>query len=339
MSIETIYFLIGTIFLITLNFILRKFNFLIEDENKSLHRKIFATEIKKVQSGGMFLLVSLAIFTFEQNIYLTISLILMFILGILSDIDFISSPKVRFFFQIFIIIFLIIFTSTYVEQTKIILLDYFIQNYIFSFFFTSFCLLILINGCNFIDGVNNLLIGYFLIISLCIFYITSENNEITFNETYINFAIISLIILLVFNFFSIIIMGDSGAYVLGLFFGFTLIHFSNDNLDISPIYILNLLWYPAFENLFSILRKLKMKISISKPDNFHLHHLIFKFIDKKFKNNSYINSVTGLLINIFNLFTLSIATIVSNHSLYLSLILIFNISSYILIYFYMLRKN
>ena len=128
MSIETIYFLIGTIFLITLNFILRKFNFLIEDENKSLHRKIFATEIKKVQSGGMFLLVSLAIFTFEQNIYLTISLILMFILGILSDIDFISSPKVRFFFQIFIIIFLIIFTSTYVEQTKIILLDYFIQN-------------------------------------------------------------------------------------------------------------------------------------------------------------------------------------------------------------------
>tara|TARA_Y100001936_G_C16055881_1_gene660961 strand:+ start:352 stop:756 length:405 start_codon:yes stop_codon:yes gene_type:complete len=134
-------------------------------------------------------------------------------------------------------------------------------------------------------------------------------------------------------------MGDSGAYVLGLFFGFTLIHFSNDNLDISPIYILNLLWYPAFENLFSILRKLKMKISISKPDNFHLHHLIFKFIDKKFKNNSYINSVTGLLINIFNLFTLSIATIVSNHSLYLSLILIFNISSYILIYFYMLRKN
>ena len=52
-------------------------------------------------------------------------------------------------------------------------------------------------------------------------------------------------------------MGDSGAYILGLFFGFTLIHFSNDNIDISPIYILVLLWYPAFENLFSILRKLK----------------------------------------------------------------------------------
>ena len=161
MSNELKYFLFGIIFLLILNYILKKFNFLIEDEKKSFHRKIFSTKIKKIQSGGLFLLFTLVLFTFEQNIYLTLSLTLIFILGVLSDIDYMSSPKIRFFFQIFIIIFLIIFTSTYVEQTRIIYLDYLIQNYVFSFIFTSFCFLILINGCNFIDGANNLLIVIF----------------------------------------------------------------------------------------------------------------------------------------------------------------------------------
>ncbi len=338
MTTEIIYLLLGIIFLSILNYLLKKFNLLIEDEQKSTHRKIFSTKIRKVQSGGLFLLIIFTLLNFEQNINLTISLILMFVLGMFSDIDFVRSPKFRFFFQIFIIIFLIFFTSTLVEQTKVIFLDYFIQNYIFSFIFTSFCFLILINGCNFVDGANNLLIGYFLVISICLFYISKENTHIIFNITHIKFIILSLIVLLIFNFLSIIILGDSGAYILGLFFGFILIHFSNDNVDISPIYILNLLWYPAFENLFSILRKLKMKISVSQSDNFHLHHLIFKYINNKYKNNLYNNSLTGVIINIFNFLTLSISTTVFNHSFYLSLILIFNILIYLSIYFYLFKR-
>ena len=70
-------------------------------------------------------------------------------------------------------------------------------------------------------------------------------------------------------------MGDSGAYLLGFLFGYYAIILANENLNISPFYILNLLWYPAFENLFSILRKIKSKISVSTPDNYHLHHFVF----------------------------------------------------------------
>ena len=338
MSIEISYFFLGIISLLILNFLLLKFNFLLEDENKSSHRKIFSTKSQKIQSGGLFFLITLIITTFQQNIYLTVSLILMFVLGMLSDINLLSSPKKRIFFQIFIIIFLINFTSTYVEQTRIIFLDYLIQNFIFSFFFTTFCFLILINGCNFIDGANNLLIGYFLIISLCIFYTLNVNENIYTNQLHINIIILSLVILLIFNFFSKIIMGDSGAYILGLFFGFVLINFSNSNLDISPIYILNLLWYPAFENLFSIIRKLKMKISVSQADNFHLHHIIYKYINGKYKKGNYNNSISGLVINLFNLITISAATTISSHSFYLSLILIFNIFIYLIVYF-LLFKN
>ncbi len=338
MSIEISYFFLGIISLLILNHLLIKFNFLLENENKNSHRKFFSTKSQKIQSGGLFFLIILITITFQQNIYLTLTLISMFVLGMLSDINLLSSPKIRLFFQIFLIIFLINFTSTFVEQTRIIFLDYLIQNVIFSFFFTIFCFLILINGCNFIDGANNLLIGYFLIVSLCVYYTLNINDIVSVNQADIKIIIISLIILLIFNFFSKIIMGDSGAYILGLFFGFTLVNFSNDNLDISPIYILNLLWYPAFENLFSIIRKLKMKISISKADNFHLHHIIYKYIYSKHKGGSYNNSISGLVINFFNLITLSAATTVSNHSFYLSLILIFNISMYVIVYLLLFNK-
>ena len=133
-------------------------------------------------------------------------------------------------------------------------------------------------------------------------------------------------------------MGDSGAYFLGLIFGYFAINLSNNNLDISPIFILNLLWYPAFENLFSIIRKLKTKTSISKPDNLHLHHLIYKKINSKLFKFKYKNSLTGILINFVNLILLFISCLVAHHSIYLSIILILSMFIYLLTY-YNLKKN
>ena len=123
MSIEISYFFLGIISLLILNYLLIKFNFLLENENKNSHRKIFSTKSQKIQSGGLFFLIILITITFQQNIYLTLTLISMFVLGMLSDINLLSSPKIRFFFQILLIIFLINFTSTFVEQTRIIFLD------------------------------------------------------------------------------------------------------------------------------------------------------------------------------------------------------------------------
>ena len=45
-----------------------------------------------------------------------------------------------------------------------------LENTYFKYFFPVFCLLILINGSNFIDGLNGLMLGYFSSIILLIFY-------------------------------------------------------------------------------------------------------------------------------------------------------------------------
>ena len=74
----------------------------------------------------------------------------------------------------------------------------------------------------------------------------------------------------------------------------------SDN-KISPYFIANLLWYPAFENLFSILRRLFYNKKNYLPDNLHLHQLVYKFIKKKnfFKKNYLLSSVTGILLNMY----------------------------------------
>ena len=63
--------------------------------------------------------------------------------------------------------------------------------------------------------------------------------------------------------------------------GFVIIS-SHINNDISPYFFISLIWYPCFENLFSILRKLNREFSPLKPDSKHLHQLIFFFFTKKF---------------------------------------------------------
>ena len=45
-------------------------------------------------------------------------------------------------------------------------------------------------------------------------------------------------------------------------------------------FLLYSLWYPCFENLFSIIRKFNFKKSPISPDNKHLHQLLFIFLKK-----------------------------------------------------------
>ena len=124
-------------------------------------------------------------------------------------------------------------------------------------------------------------------------------------------------------------MGDSGAYLLGLFIGYLLIELHKYHSNISPFYIVLLLWYPCFENLFSIIRKFKLGKSPVSPDSKHLHHLLFYYFKKKIKlNNLASNNYSSLIINSYNFFIL----LLGSYSIYNTQILIILILSNILIY-------
>ena len=287
-------------------------------------------------SGGLIL-----IFTsyYYLNLFYVAYVFFIFLVGFLSDIKIINSPKLRFIIQTLIVFGVIYFSSITVPQTKINFLDQLLTNYIFRIFFTIFCILIVVNGCNFIDGVNTSLIGYCLIISSSLYYLDLNNVEVSQIIKFYNLIPV-LLALFILNFFNKLYMGDGGSYFLGLLFALCLINTYQINNNISPYFIVCLLWYPAFENLFSILRKKVFSRSPFEPDTKHLHQIIFLYLKNKLNIKSiYLNTITGTIINFYNCISVAIATQFYDHTKIQILIIISNIIIYIFFYSRLLSKT
>ena len=164
--------------------------------------------------------------------------------------------------------------------------------------------------------------------------------NIDFDTQNLNIIFVVLLAIFVFNFFEKFFCGDGGSYTISLVVGYFLIELSNLNIIISPYFIACLLWYPAYECLFSMVRKKVKKKEVTGPDSNHFHQLLFVFLSKKMKLKKWIiSSVTGIFINIYNLVIFYIALINVSQTKILISIIILNIFLYNLIYFILKTKN
>ena len=321
-----------------LNFICLNKNVLVDIQKNSDHKKL-TNKLKVPLTGGILIVFSIIFILDEITLLNKFIFLLIFFLGLLSDINKLTSPRIRFLIQLIIVIIYIFLNETYISQIRINVFDnYLFQIILFKIIFTSFCLLILINGSNFIDGVNTLNSGYYLILFCNILFFVS-NHSIILESQNIKILSVVLLVFLIFNIFSKSFLGDSGSYVLSFFSGVFLIELFNENSFISPYYIAILLWYPAFENFFTLTRRLifeKSKIKVA--DNLHLHHLIFLFFKKKNINVKILNTLTGLTINLFNILIFISANKFIYETKKLILILLISIILYLASYF-LLKRN
>jgi UDP-N-acetylmuramyl pentapeptide phosphotransferase/UDP-N-acetylglucosamine-1-phosphate transferase len=324
------------IFSISLIFLQSKYLVLV-DTPKEKHKKNYNKNIPL--SGGIYFFISIFFYSLStiyqyENYVINLFLFFFLILGIFSDLKSNFRPKIRILFQT-VLIFILIFTlDLKINRTGVFFLDYFIQNNIFNLIFTSFCILVLINGTNFCDGVNCNVVGYYLILSFGIF-LSSLNLP---SYLRIESIIIIFFVFYIFNFFKKYFLGDSGVYVVSIFMAIYIIKLININTTISPILALNLLWYPAFENLFSILRRSLHNKKIHAADRKHLHILIFELLKKK-NTTDFSNSLSGLIINIFMFIGIIYSIKYSFSSKILLTILMLNIIIYLIVYFYLFLKK
>jgi len=288
--------------------------------------------------GGFLVLSSFIMVYFNENNFLFfLFLFFLFLLGIISDSKKIQSAKFRLFFQFLIILIYIVFADIRLSSTGVLILDDYNKYDVFNYLFVSFCLLILINGSNFIDGLNGLCLGYYLLILLFLLSININNTLFSDNLGLIIFGI-SLIVLLIFNFSNQIFMGDNGSYILAMIFGFNLIDIYNNNNFISPFYIILLLWYPCFELLFSIIRKFNFGNSPLDPDTNHLHQLIFFLISKKYKLKKIIsNNLASLILLTYNFAIFYLAYKNISHSQLQIILFILSIILYCFVYLKLLN--
>lgn len=254
---------------------------------------------------------------------------LIFLLGLLSDLKFLKSPYFRMIIQ-FILIFLFVYLINLdLRDTRVLFVDKVLDNQFTKFIFLAFCIVILINGNNFIDGLNGLSLGYFIVINFVI--LISFNNDLL-DTDFMKIFLGVKVILLFFNYCNKIFLGDNGSYLLGFFFSFYLITIYNQIDFISPFFIILLLWYPSFELLFSIIRKLKFDKSPLYPDNNHLHHLIYFYFFNKNKNQLLSNNLSSLTINLYNFIIIFIGSLKVNNTQYQALLIAISILIYSLSY-------
>jgi UDP-N-acetylmuramyl pentapeptide phosphotransferase/UDP-N-acetylglucosamine-1-phosphate transferase len=336
---DNIFYVILTTFLLasTVIYFFNKNNILIDQIFYSDHKKLKNNSLKSPSLCGGIIIFICSVLFFKNLFLLIFFSLLILITGLLSDTNRISSPKKRIFFQIIICFGFVKLNNLGIQDLRLETLNYLLNFNFISIFFTVFCILILINGSNFLDGLNTLVIGYY---SLVIFFLIllSSNFNLSINPN-INFLLIFLLVLFFFNFFGKIYLGDSGSYLIGFYIAYFVIDFSLRNSFVSPYLICFFLWYPAFENLFSILRRVLSKDKVDKADQYHLHQMIYNyFVNKKITKIKYINTLVANLINIYNLIIFTCFYKFYLNTKILIIIVMINIIIYLIIYFIMKIK-
>jgi len=202
------------------------------------------------------------------------------------------------------LITLFITTTAYFFCEVNILTTPFNENFYLALYLSVICLMVLfINACNIIDGLNGLLLGvFFIFLAKVLFtYNLSTNLE---GLILILFFVFS--ISFIFNFpYPKVFLGDTGSYLIGFIISVIIIDIYVNDKNASILELLFLVIYPLFEIIFSIFRRIIYRKSIFTADFNHLHSKLFISMKKRFVSDNYANNISTIIIlsilMIFNL--------------------------------------
>jgi len=279
---------------------------------KKIYNFFLDKDFKKKQSfhyrptpkfGGIFLILFLflSLCFFEKNFFLIKIIIIstfFFFLGFFGDLFKSFRPHHRFLIMILGCLIFLIFFDIKIFDFQFHLFDTLNKKIYFSYLIVLFAIIFIVNGANFIDGFNGLLIIHVMILFAILAYLNYQKLGSNYIFYFCLYLIFIYFILLFLNFpFARIFMGDSGSYLSGSLLAITSIETSNVNPSIPKFLFACILFYLFFEVFFSFFRKLSNKQNPFLPDRFHLHMLLFKFLIKKKIKKKNANYLCGLILN------------------------------------------
>ena len=241
--------------------------------------------------GGLTLIILFLLNYQYFNFHIIIASIVLFFLGFCSDLKIIKSPYLRFILMLIPISIFIYYSNLSISSNNFPVIGELIENKLFNFIFLLTCILIIVNGCNFIDGVNNNLNIYFILFNLTVIYLKYINDiNLDHNIVFLVFSVIFFF----FNYKNILMAGDSGSYLVGFISSVEAVMITNQIENLSKYFAILLLAYPSYEVLFSMIRKRKNNFFF--PDGKHLHLLLIKFNKKNHIKTSFQLNFINLII-------------------------------------------
>ena len=238
-----------------------------------------------------------------------------FLLGLYDD-RFKLNPDKKFILSIILaILALTLNKNLLIENFNLSFYDKTIILNEFSFFFTLFCIIILINALNFYDGIN----GQSLIFFIIVFGYLSLQSPLQLLYLILIFICVFILFL---NLKNKVFLGDSGIYVLGSILVILLIYEHNIFRTIKfadEIFLLLIL--PGVDLLRLTLTRIINGKSAFYGDRNHIHHLLIKKYSLLFSN--------------FTLFSISVIPVILYTYLKFSFFFVFFI--FLVIYFFLIQ--
>jgi UDP-GlcNAc:undecaprenyl-phosphate GlcNAc-1-phosphate transferase len=261
-----------------INLITEKLNLIdYPDKKRKLHKK------KTPLIGGLiiflcfvYLIVIDQLFSINSNYIFKMIFILspIFIIGLLDDIHNFSPANKTISLSLLILLFLyfdkqFLLKELYFDDFKKI----YLLNDLFSYFITTFCLLLLINAFNMTDGVNGLahsILFLWLIILIILFNL---------NITFYFFALI-IFLSFILNYHGKYFLGNSGSLFLSSFIGLLTIYLYNSNLNFRNLInvekIILIFLIPGLDMLRLFILRISNNKSPFSGDVNHFHHYLVK---------------------------------------------------------------
>ena len=211
---------------------------------------------------------------FEQTQLLVVLISFIPILVVITWEDLFQNVHVFMRFSVLILTPLFIWFGPIPLQLPVIdlpIIGEWLNNPILAYPFYTLCLALLMNGMNFIDGMNGILAAFSWSILGCCLVLSYSVGEYGMATDLLFIAIPLLLFSLVNYPGGFLFMGDAGAYLMGFVLGWWLIRFFGVYTEISSWSALLILSYPVTEVIYSTLRKLSKGASPFLPDIEHLH--------------------------------------------------------------------
>ena len=333
------------VFLLTAGFIMlilvtRDYHARFTSDGDEGPQKVHQRQVPRI--GGLALMVSLLTATFLQDKgdfslqhLILICVLPVFLTGFVEDLTKNISPASRLIAALITGGLFLWMTDFRITRSNVELVDHFLEFAPLATGLTLLSIATMINGINLIDGLNGLSVGTASFICAATAYIAAFHGAVELAHVSL-MMLAALAGICIFNFPSgYIFIGDGGAYLIGAILSFLMIALPFELFSVSPFVSLLLIFYPLYELLRTIFRRLGTGKFVMQPDNAHLHSLLFRAFQVKgiggHKHSNALSSVCALSIPAVNcLWGIGFYS----HTLSLVFGLIFAILHYEFIYFW-----
>ncbi len=210
--------------------------------------------------------------------------LIVFFIGIKDDI-LIIAPITKFSGQIVAALILILFGGIRITNLHGFF-DIHEVSYVTSVFITLLAILVIINGFNFIDGVDGLSasIGIITAGTFGYWFLWSKNFQLAIISMSLMGSLFAFFLFNVFGSKNKIFMGDTGSLIIGLVLSILVILFNELNIDKTqtcaiypaPAVSFGILIIPLFDLMRVMFIRLITGRPVLKPDKNHLHHQLLK---------------------------------------------------------------